>query len=175
LKEIVVPTNKLTSFSIYTTLVLVLCLISPFYFIHGGELLKSNLYNFFLSWFTVLAVFIGIVFHEIIHLLVFIFSTQVKLKNLKVGINKEMMSPYVHVKIPITTNVYRFSALAPTILLGVFPIIWSFYAANAWFLVFGIIFFVGGSADLYIFWKLKNYDSSTKILDHEEKPGCFIV
>lgn len=173
--EITVPLNKLPRLSFFLFFSLLILCILPFYSIFGWNILKSGLYNFFLKWETILAVIFGIILHEILHLFVFIISGQVGFKSLKMGINKDLMSPYVHIKKPVKINVYRISACLPAIVLGIFPIIVGFYLINAWYIFFGIIFFVGSIADLYMIWMLYKYSGKTYVLDHEEMPGCYIV
>lgn len=116
----------------------------------------------------------GIIVHELIHGVFFLFYTKHKWKSIRFGIKWEVLTPYCHCKEPLTKRQYTIGALAPLVILGIIPLIFGFVFRDIMLILWGIIFIVSAAGDILIAWKLRKYPSTVFVLDHPTEPGCII-
>ncbi|MFV0530111.1 MAG: DUF3267 domain-containing protein [Flavobacteriales bacterium] len=64
--------------------------------------------------------------HELIHAFFFYIFCKKGIGSVKIGIKKELLTPYVHRKEALTKNQYTIALLMPLIILGIIPLILSF-------------------------------------------------
>ena len=173
--DITVPLNKILGKLIIATCLLALFLTLVYTFLYGSHSFFKGLPNFFKLKSFLPAFLFGTILHELLHGVFFIAFGQVKLREIKFGINFKALSPYAHCKVPINITAYRLSVAAPGILLGIIPFIIALVLSNVWLAIFGIIFTVMAMGDFYIIWILRNYSSNIKVKDHETNCGCYII
>ena len=121
----------------------------PFYLIHLKgqnaetllDLLNNNLSLFkFRTLVVLLSIFAGIILHELIHGITFLFFCKNGLKSIRFGIMWKFFTPYCHCKEPLKVRHYIVGALMPAIVLGFIPAIVGVITGQVLILLFGILF-----------------------------------
>lgn len=140
------------------------------------QLLESEgLFYLYRPIFALLLILTGIIVHELLHGLVFAIYSKNGIKSIRFGIMWRAFSPYCHGKEPLKVWQYRIGTLLPGIVLGVIPLLVSFFTGNLAFFGFGMLFTVTAMGDFLIIWMLRKYKSSQLVLDHPEKVGFYII
>jgi hypothetical protein len=117
---------------------------------------------------------IGIIVHEMIH---GIFAAKYSVngsKSIKFGFSWKFLTPYCHCKETLKVRDYRKVVLSPLIILGIIPTVISFIYGQNIIFIFGIFFIIAAGGDILIFWKLRNENRNTLVLDSPDKCGCEI-
>jgi len=150
----------------------------PFIIAHGWASFKFsnlNLGGFFQGFLIVTTVFIGgAVLHELLHGSTWSIFTKKSWKAISFGIKWEYLAPYCHCDEPLKKWQFVLGAIMPFLILGLFPIIVSYYNGSFRWWFFGYFFTVAATGDLYTVWILRKVNKNLLILDHPEELG-FIV
>ena len=117
---------------------------------------------------------IGVVIHEIIHGFFAMKLSKQRIKSIKFGIYWKFLTPYCHCKEPLTIRDYRIVLLSPLIILGIIPTIVGFIIGHNGIYGFGLLFILAAGGDLAIYWKLRNENKNSLVLDSPDKIGCII-
>jgi hypothetical protein len=117
---------------------------------------------------------IGVVIHELIHGFFAMQFSKQGMKSIKFGISWKLLTPYCHIKEPLTVRDYRIVLLSPLIILGIIPTIIGLIIGHNGIYGFGLLFILAAGGDLIIFWKLRNENKNTLALDSPDKCGCII-
>ena len=117
---------------------------------------------------------IGVVIHELIHGLYAMKFSKQGMKSIKFGFAWKTLTPYCHCKEPLTARDYRIVLLSPLIILGIIPAIIGLIIGHNGIYGFGLLFILAAGGDLIIFWKLRNENKNTLVLDSPDKCGCII-
>ena len=117
-----------------------------------------------------IALLVGIVLHELIHGIVMAAFAKNGWKSVSFGFNARVLAPYTHCNEPLSPNAYRLTLATPGILLGDIPVLISWFTGNILFLFFGIMFTLGATGDIIIFWLSRNITDGL-LQDHPEKIG----
>ncbi len=120
------------------------------------------------------ALFAGIVLHELIHGMTWALFTEKGFKSITFGIMKELMTPYCHCKEPLRVKHYILGGIAPAILLGLIPAILSWVTGSFPLLLFGIIFTLAAAGDFMIINLLRKEKMDDFAEDHPSEAGCFV-
>lgn len=158
---------------------LLMVLVMPFIIVHFQS------FSFYFSNFKwliflqdillfVVAIFIGIVLHELIHGLTWALFVKERLRAIKFGIMKQHLTPYCHCKGFLRVKHYVAGAIMPAILLGILPTLWAFINGSVMVFFLGIYFIVAASGDFLIIYLLRNEHRNNYVKDHETLPGCII-
>ena len=62
----------------------------------------------------------------------------------------------------------------PGLLLGVVPIVVSFFVGSLFWLLIGILFTSAAAGDFLMIWVLREEHPETLVQDHPSELGCFI-
>ncbi len=117
----------------------------------------------------------GVIVHELIHGLVWMYFTGKKNEHFKFGFNWKTITPYAHCKEPMDILSYRLGAAAPGIILGIVPYLIGLVAGNPVITIFGLFFIMAASGDALILWTLRNVDKGKLVEDHPTRVGCYII
>jgi hypothetical protein len=152
--------------------------IFPYYLIwHNYEI--ENTDNLFTAIMLLVIYFVSllvlIVVHELIHGIFFAKYSQSGWKAVKFGIMWKMFTPYCHGKEPITMNQYRIALLMPTVVVGLLPVIISFFIDSTTLNFIGFTLLLGGAGDVTVVWLTRKVKGSTVVLDSETQVGCEII
>lgn len=121
-----------------------------------------------------IALFVGIVLHELIHGVIFAIFAEGGFKSIKFGIIKKHLTPYCHCSEPLKVKHYILGALAPALILGVIPLIIGLVLGKYLITFLGLFFFVAASGDFMIVYLLRNESPSSYVQDHPSEAGCFV-
>ncbi len=145
----------------------------PFFVIHGWTPLEQI--SFACMVLFILSGLVGIIIHELIHALVFALFSLRGFSSIRFGMDRKTLSPYCHPVGIIKVWVYRLGALAPLVVLGLVPLIISFFLGNIAFLLFGFIFSIAAGGDIISVWMTRGLSKSDIIMDHQSKLGFYII
>ncbi len=120
---------------------------------------------FFLIWY-VASIFV----HEFIHGFFWHFPCEKKWGSIDFGFNPKNITPYCHCCESLKVSPYLWGAIAPTLILGVLPIIIGIFSGILFLVTFGVIGVVGGSGDLMVIWTLRKH-KDCELFDHPYEVG----
>jgi hypothetical protein len=149
-KRINIP---VTYANIAALLLLVIAIILfgvPFYFMWNPSL---DIHGLIFRSFPLLI--FGIIAHELIHGLLFALYAEKGLKSVRFGIVWKMLTPYCHCKEAVKVKFYIIVALFPAIILGLIPIVISFFNGSIYWLFFGVFNISISAGDLIVVWLLR--------------------
>lgn len=101
--------------------------------------------------FLTVIVIVGIILHELIHGLFWLMGSSIKnFSNIKFGILKQSFTPYCHIKVPLERNAYVIGAIAPSLILGLAPLILGLCIGDILVYFFGYLFLLSSIGDFMI-------------------------
>jgi hypothetical protein len=114
---------------------------------------------------------LGIVLHEAIHAFLFAMYAKNGFRSVKLGFKKKDIVPYAHCKEKLKLSHYRISLIAPTVLLGIFPMLIALFTGNAILWFYAYIFLIAGIGDILLFSITIGLSSKLIVADHPQKLG----
>ena len=118
------------------------------------------------------AFLLGIVVHELIHGLTWVWVTHSSFRHLRFGVMTGAV--YCHIDVPMTKRQYVIGALMPLVLMGIVPYLLSFCIGSLWLMIFGTVFIATAMGDIMIVWAIRKEPSDTLVYDHPSEPGCIV-
>lgn len=91
------------------------------------------------------------------------------------GINWRTLTPYAHIKVPITARAYRWGAFMPGLVLGLIPCLIAVLTGSGWLLVVGAVFILVAGGDFLVLWLLRGVPAGALVEDHPTAIGCRVV
>ena len=147
----------------------------PFYLIWGFKIPKIDRENLILKALTPLfALLVGIIIHELIHGFFFALYASKGIKSIKFGILWKTLTPYCHCKDPLKIKHYIIALLAPLLILGIIPSVFSLMTGNLFLLILGIIFSATAAGDIMIYFLIKKENAEDYVQDHPSEAGYYI-
>ena len=128
--------------------------------------------NFLLS---IVIVLIGVLLHELIHGLSWVWFGKKPLSAIKYGFYLKALTPYAHCNEPLNITAYRLGALMPGLVLGIIPSIIGIISGAGTIMIFGLLFTAAAGGDAMILWLLRNEKSGVQVIDHSVNAGCYII
>lgn len=116
----------------------------------------------------------GVVLHELVHGICWSQCVDGGWKTINFGIMWKSLSPYCHCNEPMKVKNYKFGALAPLYVVGVFPTVIALIIGDFWLLLFGMLFIVGAAGDIMVWWILRKENPDDYVEDHPSEAGCWI-
>lgn len=140
------------------------------------SLFDNDLFDTFITLgATLLVIFIGIIFHELIHGFFMKIFTWNTIGAVKFGFRKEQLVPYAHCRKSLISWQMLIVALAPFVLLGLIPYLISLINGNLVLLYIGLVMTLSAVGDfIYAFLIIKT-GLSVKIIDHDTEVGFRIL
>ena len=168
-QEVTISIYKTYIYSLYLLIPVVLIFGLPYAIIWGKELieywhlkvgfLKNNfildilIFTSIKYLFWIIIIFIlGIIIHELLHGIVWVFFTKKGFRSLSFGIMKPDFAPYIHCNEPLSINVYRLGIILPGLILGIIPLLIGIISGELKIFIFGIFFTWAASGDFIILW-----------------------
>lgn len=124
---------------------------------------------------AIICMLAGIMAHELIHGIVWLYFAGKKNEHFKFGFNWKTLTPYAHCKEPMDVTSYRLGAAAPGLILGIVPYLIGLIAGNPIVTIFGLFFSMAASGDALILWILRNVEKGKQVEDHPTRVGCYII
>lgn len=173
-KEKVLKGAKL---NIYTFLLIVPILIIsvvPFAFLYGWQNTYFQIKTLLTPLF-IFALLFGIVIHEALHALTWMLLLRKGIKCIKFGFNVHSFSPYTHCTLPMKVWQYKLGGLTPGLLMGVLPIILSFFLSSVTLNFVGFLFLWAASGDIISLIMIRKLDKNSYVLDHPDEMGFILI
>jgi hypothetical protein len=166
---------------------------APFYLLWGEAAMNAGSDALFGNlWVFVGAMAGGIVVHEAIHGLTWQAaaergspveagstaegsSTAESGSPVEYGIKWKTLTPYAHLKRPVTARAYRWGTAMPGLALGAVPLMASYVTGSGALFWFGLVFTWVASGDAMILWMIRDVSGDTAVEDHPERAGCWVV
>lgn len=97
------------------------------------------------------------------------------MKSVKIGLHKKTFTPYMHCKESLYKIPFVLVTIAPLVLLGIIPMIFSFIYFNNLLFAYSVIMTVSSVGDLIILYYVIPIPYNKKIKDHDSKIGFYII
>ncbi len=173
-KEITITPWEANLYAFFGVLPIVVLLWAIFIKMVGKNNFWANAIPNGVVFFSV--IILGIFIHEILHGIGWSFFAEKGFKSIKFGFSLKAFAPYCHCKEELRYFHFVLGVFLPALVLGIIPVILAFILKNSQLFLYGIIFLFGAGGDLVILAMLiKNYDSSSYIMDHPDKIGCIMI
>lgn len=130
-----------------------------------------DLSAFFNLW-TLPALVVLIVTHELIHAAAWKFASGLHWSHFKFGIDRRTLSPFCHAKAPMGVTAYRIGAGAPLLIVGIIPYIAALVVASPWLAGLMAMMISAAVGDIFVLWTLRNLPDDALVLDHPSQAGC---
>jgi hypothetical protein len=171
----IISTVKANAIAIPLAVIEFLIISIPFYFFLGKELFLEGLDSplFKLHYFFPILI-VAALLHELLHIIGFLLFGKIGKNEVKLGFIPKYLTPYAHCKVAITAKAYRLALLLPFGVVGIIPILLSYYYKSVWLNLFGLIFVIAASGDLIVFWLIRKIHKNTLLKDHPFECGCTI-
>lgn len=122
----------------------------------------------------VLAAFFAlVVLHELVHGIAWSACAKGGWKSVSFGVIWQYLTPYCTCDEPLSKRAYVVGALAPTVVLGLLPVIAAYASGSAGLLAVGLLMTLSGGGDLAIVLKMLRFkpDGEVRFLDHPYECG----
>ncbi|MDI9412423.1 MAG: DUF3267 domain-containing protein [Bacillota bacterium] len=166
-KPVLVSALKANVVALLIAIPMIMILYSFYEFVHED----TGQTSISMTGMLLLAFFVSIVIHELIHGISFALFTKEGWKSIKFGVIWKVVTPYCTCREPLPRNQYLISAMLPTIILGVIPYIFALVIKNKFLLDLSVLNILGGGGDIYISLKLRKYKEHL-VIDHPYLVGC---
>ena len=123
------------------------------------------------------AVILLTVLHELIHGVTWAVFTEKRWRSVSFGIIWSALTPYCTCNEPLKRHEYILGSIAPTVLLGLIPMIISIFVGSEFLFLVGAVMYIGGGGDMTIIMKILSFRSSgSEVLyyDHPYEVGLVI-
>jgi len=143
----------------------------PFYLIYGNvEMGAFGELHWFIS-----SLIVGIILHEAIHALGWMYFGNIPFKEMKFGIHWATLTPYAHCKIPMKKKDYKLGVLLPMIIVGLLPYMAGLITGLNSLMWFGVVLTSAAAGDLLVYWLMRNIDDEELVKDHPSRVGCIVM
>ncbi len=175
-EDISISIEQANYYTLISIIPVILPLIMVFTAIWEGEAIFVA-YDFLahnLTWFL-LAIILGVLVHEYLHKIGWAIFGKKPFSSIKFGFQWKTLTPYAHCSEPLEVNGYRWGALLPGLVLGIFPTVLSTIYGNGVLFIFGLIFIFAAGGDFLILWLIRKVKPGTYVEDHPTRAGCYII
>ena len=177
-KEYIIPIGRINAIALALIIPVAIIFGLPFALINGFDTVSIrnlNLSSIVGGGITILAIFLaGAVVHEFLHGFTWSFFASKCWESISFGIKWEYLTPYCHCSEPLKKSHFIFGAIMPCIVLGLIPVIVSYFNGSFKLWFFGFFFTVAASGDLIAIWMLRKVAKNKMIQDHPEEMGFYV-
>ncbi|HID54316.1 MAG TPA: DUF3267 domain-containing protein [Anaerolineae bacterium] len=148
----------------------------PYWWIWGPGSLWQFSARPFLDFLLFMAAFaVGIVVHEGLHALGFIWIGKAPRSSIRFGILWRSLAPYAHCNAAVTATAYRWTLALPGLALGVLPAVLGIVLGNWRLMVYGALMFMAAGGDTAVLLAIRSLPGETLVKDHPSKVGCSVI
>lgn len=175
----IIPITKVNQIALISILPLALVLGTPFVILNGfddvgfAKIRSEGILNSFIS---ITLIFVaGVVIHEMLHGLTWAIFAKKHWRSISFGVKWEYFTPYCHCSESLKKNHFILGAIMPCLMIGVLPVVVSYFTGSfrVWF--WGYFFTVAAMGDLTAIWYLRKAPSNSLIQDHDSELGFRII
>ena len=127
------------------------------------------------SAFLIIAVFLCILVHELIHGVSWVIFGHKPFSALQFGFQWKTFTPYAHLKEPVGVDAYRLGAFMPGFILGILTYILSLITGNGDLFWFSLVHTSAAGGDWLILWLIRHVKSGMQVEDHPSNAGCYVL
>lgn len=114
----------------------------------------------------------GILIHELLHAVGFVWAGKVPVTAVKFGFSWKGLAPYAHCAEPMRASAYRLSIMLPGLVLGVLPGILGTILLSWPLVLWGILMVIAAGGDLAVLLAIRQVPGVAWVRDHPTKAGC---
>lgn len=122
-------------------------------------------------------IIVATVLHELIHGLTWSIFTEKRWGSISFGIIWSALTPYCTCNEPLSKKQYILGSIAPTVILGLVPMLLGLAFASPFLFLVGAVMYLGGGGDMTIIlkiFKFKPSGNNVLYLDHPYKVGLVV-
>jgi hypothetical protein len=150
-------------------------LMLPYWRIWGGVSFSNGASQLLRPIILIPVVAVSVVVHEALHALGFVRFGCVEWRAIRFGFHWKALAPYAHCDQPVSALAYRKSIVLPVLTLGIVPCGLGLIFGTGGLYVYGVLMSVAAIGDLVLLWVIRRVPSHAYILDHPDRPGCFVL
>lgn len=179
-REVTVSAVAANLLALVTGLLPALLFLALFALVWGSEQLRQGmaaLFAFGNGQMTALILLFlpGIVVHELLHALGWIYFGRVDRSAIKFGVIWKALTPYAHCKVPLPASAYRAGTFLPGLLMGIVPGLLGVLFGNFFLVAVGFLFTFTAGGDYLVLWLLRAVSPQTPVEDHSTKVGAYVL
>jgi hypothetical protein len=122
-----------------------------------------------------LTVLPGILAHELIHAAGWAVFARRRLRDIRIGVRWQSMTPYAHPKHPMPVEAYRAGAVMPAIVMGLAPALASIAVGTPVLMAWSLVFVLAAGGDLVVLWLIRGVPRGRLVADHPTRAGCMVM
>ena len=174
-RKVAIDIVKANIFAVAIMIVAAIVLLVPFFLIWAGRKPMMEMLGSGTQWIVAfVAMFIGIVVHELIHGITWACYAPSGWKSISFGVMWKLLTPYCHCDEPMHIPGYMMGAMMPCVILGVIPSIVAMFIGNLPLLAWGILFIAAAAGDIWMTWLLTKENPKSMVLDHPSEAGFYV-
>lgn len=120
-------------------------------------------------------ILVGVPLHELLHATGWIIFGNKTIADVRLGFQWKTLTPYAHLKVPISVFGYRMGTTLPGLSLGLLPYLIGTILGNGWVCVIGLFFLFAAGGDLLSLWIIRKLNNSDLVQDHPSRVGCLVI
>jgi len=118
---------------------------------------------------------LGIVMHELLHATTWMILNRKGFRSVSFGFNSYSFTPYTHFRHPMKVWKYAIGGAMPGLLMGLIPLLLSYFLKSAILNFIGFLFLWTAGGDIVSLWMLRKLNVNQLVLDHPDKMGCIVI
>ncbi len=151
-----------------------IAVVVPYVAIHGLAWPSSAGLFFARLFLFVVAYLVGVVIHELLHVVGMIIFGRVSLKSISYGHRLSEGVVYVHSKDPMSARAYRGVLMLPGIVTGLVPAIIGIVVGSFWITFYGWVMMASAVGDLAVLRLMRDVPPQVRVQDHPEEVGLLV-
>lgn len=156
----------------------IIAILAVGFFLNNSKVtISSDLNSLIRLIIYLVAFFVLIILHELIHGITWAIFTPRRWKAISFGFIVQYLTPYCSCSDALKKGAYITGGIMPTILLGIIPCVVAIFSGSLLLFIIGAIMIFSGGGDLTIILKLLRFRSGSKdvcYLDHPYQAGLVV-
>lgn len=150
----------------------VVMVVAPYTLIHGAAGLKPGIAS--VAVLTI-GFIVSIIAHEALHAFGFIVFAGAPRDAIRFGIDKKTLTPFAGCKVAVRARGYRIAALLPAIVLGLIPMLLSFFIPSFAIAIYAVLMIGAAGGDFAAVIAMRKAPGDAMVIDHPSRVGCKAV
>jgi hypothetical protein len=171
-REVIIDQRKLTRFALLFLISVIILFLVPFCLLWGKHILMEGFSKFLKN--ILLLIIPIVVVHEGLHGFIWAIFSSSGFKSIKFGFNVALLSPYTHCNVPMKRWYYFFGGIAPLVIMGLIPAVYSYCMGNGFWLFVSAFCTWSSAGDILSCFYILKTDPDVLVLDHPDTLGFFI-
>ncbi len=173
-KDVSVSLGRVNVLAIPMAFLPILVVGLPYLLLWGIQPIRVGVHQFFWPVSFIPALLFGIIFHELLHGIGWVWFGGKQWSVIKFGFKFSALSPYAHCTVPLAARAYKLGTFLPGLVLGVIPSFVALFSGSCWMLIFGVLFLVAAAGDFLVLWIIRNVRADQMVEDHPTRAGCYV-